>query len=80
MSKIGWIVHEIEDTEKEVDVLCSRYFISCEHHWTEDKDFILELKGLVSTEAYPFIVENVEESWQEFLSELHHDNLDQRSN
>ena len=50
MSKVGWIKKELEETESEVNVLCNRYFINCEHHWTEDREFILELKGLVSME------------------------------
>tara|TARA_Y100000401_G_scaffold62237_1_gene49454 strand:- start:517 stop:747 length:231 start_codon:yes stop_codon:yes gene_type:complete len=69
MSKIGWVKKELEETENEVNVLCNRYFINCENHWTEDREFVLELKGLVSKEAYPFLVDSVNESWREFIDD-----------
>ena len=69
MSKVGWVKKELEETENEVNVLCNCYFMNCEHHWTEDREFVLELKGLVSREAYPFLVDSVNESWQEFVGD-----------
>ena len=47
MSKVGWVLKELEETESEVNVLCNRYFMNCEQHWTEDREFVLELKGLL---------------------------------
>ena len=69
MSKMSWIHHELEQAETEINALTSRAFIGVDHHWTEDTEFVHELKGLVSPETYAFVVEKVEADWQEFLSE-----------
>ena len=69
MSKMSWIHHELEQAETEINALTSRAFIGVDHHWTEDTEFVHELKGLVSPETYAFVVEKVEADWQEFLSD-----------
>ena len=69
MSKMSWIHHELEEAETEINALTSRAFIGVDHHWTEDKELVHELKGLVSPETYTFVVEKVEADWQEFLSD-----------
>jgi hypothetical protein len=69
MSKMSWIHHELERAENEINALCSRAFLGVEHHWTDDKEFVNELKGLVSDQSYYFLVEKVEADWQDFLSD-----------
>ena len=69
MSKMSWIHHELEQAETEINALTSRAFIGVDHHWTEDTEFVHELKGLVSPETYAVGVEKVEADWQEFLSD-----------
>ena len=69
MGKMNWIYNELDRAETEINALCSRAFIGVEHHWTEDREFVHELRGLVSPETYAFVVEKVEADWQEFLSD-----------
>ena len=69
MGKMNWIYHELDRAETEINALCSRAFIGVEHHWTEDREFVHELRGLVSPETYAFVVEKVEADWQEVLSD-----------
>ena len=69
MGKMSWIYHELDRAETEINALCSRAFIGVEHHWTEDREFVHELRGFVSPETYAFVVEKVEADWQEFLSD-----------
>ena len=69
MGKMNWIYHELDRAETEINALCSRAFIGVEHHWMEDREFVHELRGLVSPETYAFVVEKVEADWQEFLSD-----------
>ena len=69
MSKMSWIHHELEEVESEINALPSREFIGDDHHRTEDKELVHDLKGLVSPETYSFVVEKVEADWKEFLSD-----------
>lgn len=69
MGRMNWIYHELEQAESEIKALSSRAFLGVDHHWTEDTEFVHELKGLVSAQTYTFVVEQVEADWQEFLSE-----------
>jgi hypothetical protein len=69
MGEMNWIYHELERAESEINALCSKAFPKIEHHWTDDKEFVHELKGLVSPQSYYFLVEQVEADWQEFLSD-----------
>ena len=69
MGQMSWIYHELEQVESEIKALSSRAFLGVEHHWTEDTEFVHELKGLVSAQTYTFVVEQVEADWQEFLND-----------
>ena len=66
---MSFIYHELEQAESEIKALSSRAFLGVDHHWTEDTEFVQELKGLVSAQTYTFVVEQVEADWQEFLSD-----------
>jgi hypothetical protein len=70
MSKVGQALIELQQKEDLIYDACIDNFGDCEHHWTESKVLLKQLRKTLSKDGYNLVGDFVDEIWADYCQDM----------
>ena len=70
MSKVGQALIELQQKEDLIYDACIDNFGDCEHHWTESKVLLKQLRKALSKDGYNLVGDFVDEIWANYCQDM----------
>jgi hypothetical protein len=70
MSKVGQALIELQQKEDLIYDACIDNFGDCEHHWTESKVLLKQLRKALSKDGYNLVGDFVDEIWADYCQDM----------
>jgi hypothetical protein len=70
MSKVGQALIELQQKEDLIYDACIDNFGDCEHHWTESKVLLKQLRKTLSKDGYNLVGDFVDEIWVDYCQDM----------